>query len=535
MSPIRLSKIIPTLVISIASIIALQTYVLERQSKHIELNLQQTQTNLFPLVTTLKDAQISIIQVQQWLNNISATRGQDGLDNGFVEAKKSASDFLNLMQEAQILDPDNASTYKGLIKIFEPYYQSGQTMAKAYIDGGPKSGNTMKAQFNTHDTNMTLAVENMFQQLNNSIIEQFLIQHENNNTNIIYVFSFIYILMLILMIIGVRVLVVKPAAYISDQLHKISDGDFTVSIDLEDGNEFGDIAQSSNRIVEQMGKNLRDITVSGMQTSAYAHALTFSIEDAQEHFDNQTTETKNVVSAIEQLATLGNIVESKSLEASQVSSDVKNKTQLSRQLLLDSVGATNELAQRMKKAKETVSELAQSSNNITEVMSVIQGIAEQTNLLALNAAIEAARAGEQGRGFAVVADEVRNLASRTQESAQQINEMINSLQSNADKTVALITENQNQALQNAEANEQVITSLTTIFDAIDNLSTLNNTISEAASSQKEQADEVSLTIIRSNEITVQYTNSSQQFHRFSKQLGKNAKDFNKLAVNLKMF
>ena len=537
MRPIRLSKIIPIVVISMTSLIAIQTYVLERQSKHIEENLHLTQSNLFPLVLTLKEAKISIIQVQQWLTDISATRGLDGFDDGFTKAKQSASSFVTLMKAAQILDPENVNTYKGLLNTFDPYYQTGQKMAQAYIDGGPKTGNVMKAQFDTHAAKMTLSVEQIIQQLNTSMATKFALQHEYNlnNQTIIYVFSFVYLTMLILMVVGVRVLVVKPAVYISTQLHKVSDGDFTISIDLEEGNEFGDIAHSSNRIVAQMGGNIRNITVSGMQTSAYAHALTFAIADAQIHVDNQTAETKNVVSSIEQLASLGNLVEGKSLEASKVSLNVKNQTQGSRKLLVESMGATNELAQRMKKAKETVSELAQSSSNITEVMSVIQGIAEQTNLLALNAAIEAARAGEQGRGFAVVADEVRNLASRTQESAQQINEMINSLQTNANKTVELITENQNQALKNAESNKQVISSLATIFDAIDNLTTLNAAISEAASSQKKQTDEVNQTIIRSNEITAQYTKSSRQFHRFSKQLGTNAKEFNKLAVNLKMF
>jgi len=270
MTSIRLSKIIPILVISMATIIGLQTLILERQSLNIEANLDHTQTNLLPLVLTLKNAQISIIQVQQWLTDISATRAQDGLDDGFSEAQKTASEFLALMKQAQTLDPENKSTYQNLVTTFNPYYESGKKMAQAYIDGGPTSGNALMATFDSHAAKMTQAIDSSITQLNTSVASSFELQHLDSKSNqkMIYVFSGLFLAMLILMIVGLRILIVKPASYISEQLHKISDGDFTVSIDLKEGNEFGDIAQSSNRIVEQMGKNLQQITVSGMQVSA---------------------------------------------------------------------------------------------------------------------------------------------------------------------------------------------------------------------------------------------------------------------------
>ncbi|WP_422381066.1 methyl-accepting chemotaxis protein [Marinicellulosiphila megalodicopiae] len=537
MKSLRLTHIIMTASLLLAVIIGLQTLILERQSISSEKNLVDTQQVQIPILLTLKNIQISIIQVQQWLTDISATRAQDGLDDGFIEAEVAAQSFYAHIKSIIKLDPDNTVQYQKISNLFTPYYNSGKQMAQAYIDDGPNSGNKIMGKFDLTAEELTQVVDNAITFISSSVDQKILVQKDiNARTQIlIYVFASIIAITLMLFIIGAKYLIVNPASFISTQLNKIADGDFSVKIDFNKNNEFGDIAKATNRIVDHLGDNLRTITASGMQVSAYAHALTYAIIDSQEHLKNQSVETQNVITSIDQLALLGNTVENKSMEASQVSENVKMQTQNSRELIENSASSTTELAQRMKKAKDTVNDLAQSSNDITEVMSVIQGVAEQTNLLALNAAIEAARAGEQGRGFAVVADEVRNLASRTKESAQQINEMVIKLQSRAEETVALITANQEQAMQNAQSNEQVIKTLSKIFDAIDNLNELNANISDAAISQKIKADEVSENVIRSKSITDQYSESSKQFQRFSEQLTINARDFSSIAVKLKVF
>lgn len=172
-------------------------------------------------------------------------------------------------------------------------------------------------------------------------------------------------------------------------------------------------------------------------------------------------------------------------------------------MVSDTIHGINALAANVEKAASVIHDLEKDSESIGSVLDVIQGIAEQTNLLALNAAIEAARAGEQGRGFAVVADEVRSLASRTQESTQEIQAIIEKLQARSKQAVSVMTDGQKQAQSGVELAQAAGNALSEISSGIDELDRVSTQIAVAAEQQGTVSEEINRNVFNINDISVQ--------------------------------
>ena len=176
----------------------------------------------------------------------------------------------------------------------------------------------------------------------------------------------------------------------------------------------------------------------------------------------------------------------------------------------DAVGSIRQLADDIEDTSKTINALEVESKNIGTVLNVIQGIAEQTNLLALNAAIEAARAGESGRGFAVVADEVRSLAQRSQESTEEIKQIIDRLQSGARTAVDKMERGRNQANLTVEQAEQAGQALDAITNAIMSINDMNTQIASAAEEQSAVAEEINRNVVTIAEVADETAASAQQ-------------------------
>jgi len=214
--------------------------------------------------------------------------------------------------------------------------------------------------------------------------------------------------------------------------------------------------------------------------------------------------------------------------------DAEKEAQTGMQVMEKSTEAIKSLANEVNDAAEVINQLQNDSENIGSVLDVIKGIAEQTNLLALNAAIEAARAGEQGRGFAVVADEVRTLASRTQESTQEIQSMIERLQSGSSKAVDAMNSGSKTAQSSVEIASDAAKSLKNIVDGINTISEMNTHIASAAEEQSTVAQDIEQSIVRISSLSEKTVEGSSRVANATNDLSSLEQEMRELISSFKI-
>ena len=521
MKNLNISKLFLGFIAIMAVLIAVQSMMMIAQTKKIERDMLYNSEVLIPIIKKAKEAKIAVAEVKQ----------------GLAESELAAKKFKRLMNELSEIHPANKDSYKNIIPYFDKYYKDGEAVALDSVKRGSVLGNELMTQFDQSAMTIHEKIDEILLDIDKEIESSVAHELEDNSGTVYLIFGFTlsYIFLLVTLFLLTRIYILKPAEYLAEQLGYIAKGDFSKKVESKRNDEIGAIAKAAGDIVYQLGNTLREIASSGMQVSAYSHALTYTMDTSNQHLEMMSAENHAVAESSEQLALLSVTVEEQASQASLASTEVKQQAQIGDELLGQAVSESGILAERMNQAKITVQDLSDSSNKINDVMAVIQSIAEQTNLLALNAAIEAARAGEQGRGFAVVADEVRTLASRTQESASQINEMIQNLQVNARETVELITQNQAQASSNAESSEKALEALKNIIKTINSIDVLSSEISQAATQQKIKSSEVESNIQRANSLSEQFNEKSEQSNRFSEKLSEHAHKFSRIASKLKIY
>ena len=331
-----------------------------------------------------------------------------------------------------------------------------------------------------------------------------------------------------------KVMLIRKLERISIVTRAISNKDLTYECVIESHDVIGEIIESFN----VMSENLRSI-IGALQTNS--HNIETSVQrvsrvasETADGADLQFSEVQQVQQAVTQLTNAVNSVENKTEEALSLSENAQQSVTEGGHIISRTENVIKMLAEQFEHTSDTISELKKETENIGTVLEVIQGISEQTNLLALNAAIEAARAGEQGRGFAVVADEVRTLAQRTQESTHTIQEIIESLQKQANSAERITHTSSEEAANGVEIVLQARQSFGHVTEAMNAMSNMSDEIKHSIDSQLQLVNEINTNISNVSEIANRSQSGAHDSAEESEQLLVMSKELDEMFGQFKL-
>ncbi|TBW56882.1 methyl-accepting chemotaxis protein [Marinobacter halodurans] len=277
-------------------------------------------------------------------------------------------------------------------------------------------------------------------------------------------------------------------------------GDLSSRVPVESNDDLGRLATSFNAVIGNLQGMVREIKDLSLELKEGAEKLDRAAADNRDGITQQTDAITQVATAINQMQSAIEEVAANAGTAADVTRSAQTNTETGARIIHNASEEVNRLSDQIETAVGVIRKLSEDSGNITSVLDVIRGIAEQTNLLALNAAIEAARAGEQGRGFAVVADEVRTLAQRTQESTSDIQSMITTLQTGVSEIVSVMETGNEQAEQTVKLSAEAEQKLNEILGAMNSISDVNASVASATEEQTQVVDEINRSITRINDL-----------------------------------
>lgn len=472
------------------------------------------------------------------------------IEETFIEFRMAGTEFVVLLQNSskakrdqlykelhEIFNNSEHPEIKAIASDFDNYYKQFLQASAAFINDEKMQGslllnksteistkilNSLKAQYKEHKQEVA------------NIVEE--VHHSNNMVS----YS-LYGLLVIMIVVGLGMSLFL-ANMISSGIQRLqgtieqieNNNDLTQRADVNSNDEVGSLSAAFNRLVENLAGIVSDVTQKSDQLATAATELSAVTERTSSGIQKQSDEISQVATAMNEMSATVQEVASNAEQASSSADEGNNEATNGSRVVGQTISAISELSGDVQTSADVIEKLKGDSENIGTVLDVIKNIAEQTNLLALNAAIEAARAGEQGRGFAVVADEVRTLAQRTQESTTEIEALVDALQSGAQKAVDVMGQSREKAESTVSQAQLAGESLDAITQSVGNIVNMNIQIASAAEEQSATAEEINRSINNIQDIAEQTASGAVQTAASSTELSNLGEQMRGLVAKFKV-
>lgn len=338
----------------------------------------------------------------------------------------------------------------------------------------------------------------------------------------------------ILAALGINRLIVPRLKEAEQLASTVAGGDLTHQIDSSGSDEVGRLMTSLSVMVEKLKSTIGKISGSAEQVATSSEELAVVTNETAEQINSQNEEIDQVATALHEMTSSIQEVAANAENTSEAAEEASTNAEKGRAMVSETNEAIGALSADITESQHSIQSLKDHTESVTTVLDVIKGIAEQTNLLALNAAIEAARAGEHGRGFAVVADEVRSLSIRTQDSTGEIEGLIEKLQNGADASVSAMESNVERANLASERSTEAMKALETIAAAVDRVAEMNVQIASAATEQGSVSEEISASVQRIKDLAEQTQSGGEQTSAAGKDLAQLSQDLNQITSEFKL-
>lgn len=383
--------------------------------------------------------------------------------------------------------------------------------------------------YDQHNVRAVLRISAPIKEIRNTIFINMLV--------IIGVAFFTIIIAFIAVRLLIRKLVIQPLEGILEVVTSMSTGDITNTVDmktLNPENEIGILASNLNKMSVSMKDLINNISQSSNQMASSSEELSSTAEQMSRGMQQQTTQTSQIASATEEMSATVLEVARNTQSASSSANEASLTAKKGGEVVTRAINGMMSIAATVGQSARTIGDLGKSSDQIGKIVSVINNIADQTNLLALNAAIEAARAGEQGRGFAVVADEVRKLAEKTTKATTEIAAMIENIQNDTVAAVQAMDAGTKEVAEGVNLANQAGESLHVIIGTVDSVNDMIRQIATATEEQSAASEHISMGIEEIARVTRETSEGSDQTAKASHELSRKATELRKLVGQFKV-
>jgi len=492
---------------------------------------------IFPTIENVDRSGLLLFKLR---NKLATALSEEDID--FVaEAKESAAELRASLAEIKNLNAkERLKQVEKLQRAFDNYQQPAIALAEGML-----TGNIDFSQLADKANSVNIAYDDFNNELNSfreqsyTSFEQAIINTNNNNKRTGEIGIVIALVMMGLLLFTAWSIAKVITHTINRIVHSLADmatgkGDLTIRLQTRAKDEVGDLVENFNGFITHLQLLVKVMANLSLGVSTGADKVNQIAGDTQQGIRHQQDEINMVATAVNEMAVTAQEVAHNADQAAEATGQAQSETNNSQQIMNQNIQSISELVSDVEHAREVITNLAKESDRIGVASQVIQGIAEQTNLLALNAAIEAARAGEQGRGFAVVADEVRSLAARTEESTTEIQQIINSLQQGTQQAVNAMESSREKAVTVVDQSQGTESSLQSIMNNVSTINDMNSQVAIAADQQSSVSEEVSANIVRINEVSDQTVTQAENTAHASKELAEQAENLRNIVNEFKV-